>query len=155
MAFEYPLTGFHFVATFELFPQNPVDVRFQEVSGISVTMNTETYTEGGENRFVHKLPTRSSYSDITLKRGLFTQSVLYEWCRRAMEDYEFQPVNILIAMLNESHVPVFAWHVIHAIPTKWEISSLSAEKSEVVIESLVLSYSYFKTVVGGLNVPSF
>ena len=45
---SYPSTGFHFLVVFELFPQTPVDVRFQEVSGLSVTMNTETITEGGE-----------------------------------------------------------------------------------------------------------
>ena len=45
--FEYPLTGFHFLVTFELFPQVPNDLRFQEVTGLTVDVNLETYNEGG------------------------------------------------------------------------------------------------------------
>lgn len=143
---SYPSTGFHFLVVFELFPQTPVDVRFQEVSGLSVTMNTETVTEGGENRFVHKLPTRTQYSDLTLKRGLFAVSGLTEWCRETLENYQIKPVNLLVSLLNESHIPLQSWYVVHAIPTKWEISSFNAEQSQVVVESLTLSYHYFKMI---------
>jgi phage tail-like protein len=141
--FEYPLPGFHFLVVFQLFPQTPIDVMFQEVSGLSVTMNTESVTEGGQNRYVHKLPTRPNYSDITLKRGLFMSSLLVEWVRKGIEDYDFEPVNVLITLLNDMHIPVFGWHVINAIPVKWEVSSLNAESSQLVIESMTLSYRYF------------
>ena len=143
MPFEYPLTGFHFLVAFELFPQSPVDVRFQEVSGLSVTMNTESLNEGGENRFSHKLPVRSSYSDITLKRGLFEYSELYRWVVNAVENFEFKPLNLTISLLNEVHAPVYIWRVFNAIPTKWELSSFNANNSEVVVETLVLSCAYF------------
>lgn len=144
--FEYPLVGFHFLVVFEIFPQTPVDVKFQDVSGLSATMNTESFTEGGENRFVHKLPTRATYSDITLKRGLFNTSLLTEWCRQAIENYDFKPTNVLISLQDENHIPVFGWYVINAIPTRWEVSGVNAERSEVSVETLVLSYNYFKII---------
>jgi phage tail-like protein len=143
LPFEYPFAGFHFLVTFELFPQSPVDMRFQEVSGISMSMGTETVNEGGENRFVHKLPTRSSFNDITLKRGLFEHSELHRWCRDAIENYQFRPLNLVISLLNQLHIPVYTWRVHNAIPVKWELSPFSAEKSEVVVETMVLSYNYF------------
>ena len=142
----YPLASFHFLVVFELFPQTPVDVRFQDVSGLSVTMGTESFTEGGENRFVHKLPTRTQYSDLTLKRGLFAVSGLTEWCRESIENYQIKPLNLLVSLLNENHIPLQSWYVVHAIPTKWEVSSLNAEQSQVAIESLTLSYHYFKLI---------
>ena len=138
-----PITGFHFLVTFELFPQTPFDVRFQDVSGLSMSMATETISEGGENRFQHKLPTRASFSDITLKRGLFVHTELYKWCKKAIEDFEFQPLNLVISLLDENHIPVHVWRVFNAIHTKWELSSFNAEKNEVVIETMVITYNYF------------
>ena len=146
MPFEYPLTGFHFVVTFELFPQSPVDVRFQEVAGLSVSMGTESINEGGENRFSHKLPTRANFSDITLKRGLFEYSELYRWVKNAMKNFEFRPLNLTISLLNEVHAPVYMWRVYNSIPTKWELSSFNANNSEVVVETLVLSCAYFSPI---------
>lgn len=140
---ERPLTGFHFLVSFELFPQTPFDVRFKEVNGLSMSLNTESVTEGGENRFVHKLPVRSAYSDITLKRGLFVYTELYRWCKNAIEDFDFKPLNLIINLLNEEHVPLYSWRVFNAIPTKWELSAFNAEANEVVVESIVLSYNYF------------
>lgn len=144
--FEYPLTGFHFLVVFEIFPQTPVDVCFQEVSGLAVTMNTESVKEGGENRFEHKLPTRASYTDIVLKRGLFNTALLTEWCRQAIENYDFKPTNVLISLQDENHIPVFGWYVMNAIPVKWEVSGLNAEKGQIAVESLTLSYNYFKII---------
>lgn len=144
--FEYPMVGYHFLVLFEIFPQTPVDVRFREVSGLSVSMLTESVKEGGENRFEHKLPTRSSYSDVTLKRGLFNTALLTEWCRQAIENYDFKPVNVLITLQDENHVPVFGWYLINAFPVKWEVTGLNAEQSQIAVETLVLSYNYFKII---------
>jgi phage tail-like protein len=144
--FEYPLSGFHFLVVFELFPQTPVDVRFQEVSGLSVSMNTESVTEGGQNRYVHKLPTRTSYTDLVLKRGLFTSSLLQEWIRKATEEFDIKPVNLLVSLLDDDHLPVFNWHVCGAYPLKWDFGNLNAEQGQVAIESITLTYNYFDII---------
>lgn len=155
MNLTYPQAGFHFLVTFELFPQVPQDVSFQEVSGLSVEMGMESYSEGGENRFVHQLPTRTRYSDITLKRGLFLLSGVQEWCRQAFENYNFKPVNVMISLLNEDHLPLTSWYVINAIPKRLELSAFNAERSEIVIETLVLSYQYYKSYSVGALVGEF
>jgi phage tail-like protein len=142
----YPPVGFHFLVAFELFPQTPQDGRFQEVSGLNVEMTMESIKEGGEQRFEHQLPVRTKYSDLVLKRGLFIGSGVYKWCENAFEKFEFQPVNIIISLLNEVHAPIMTWHVIHALPKKWDISSFNAEQNTVAIETLTLSYRYFKTI---------
>ena len=144
--YDYPAVGFHFAVTFELFPQSPVDMMFQEVNGLSVTVGTETIAEGGENRFVHKLPTRTEYTEIELKRGMFIGSGLVNWCIQAIENFEFKPTNLTITLLNELHVPVAGWYVVNAYPIQWNITSLDANKNEVVIESIKLSYNFFKTL---------
>lgn len=144
---QYPLTGFHFKASFLGLPgEAPVDVRFRSISGLAMTMNTETLSEGGENRFQHKLPTRAIYEDITLRRGFFVNTGLFKWCKNAIEHFEFAPLTVLISLLNEAHEPTFSWRVFNAIPTKWELTEFNAESNEIVIESIVLTYSYFTSV---------
>ena len=103
----------------------------------------ESFTEGGQNRFTWQLPKRARYSDITLKRGKFTGSAIVRWCKDAMENFSFSPVNLTISLLNERHEPVQSWYVVNAIPKKWSISSFNAEENSVAIESITLSSQYF------------
>ncbi|HTA26592.1 MAG TPA: phage tail protein [Bacteroidia bacterium] len=144
--FDYPYTGFHFLVLFELFPQLPNDFRFQEVSGLSVNVDLETYKEGGENRFVHRLPGRTQYSDLVLKRGFTLVSGVTAWCIDAVENYNYNPCNLIVSLLDSNHLPVSSWYVVNAIPIKYDISSFNAEQSQIVIESLTLRYEYYKTL---------
>jgi phage tail-like protein len=156
--FEYPLTGFHFNVVFEIFPQLPVDAQFQEVTGLSATVDVDsnTYYEGGENRFVHRLPGRTSYTDLVLKRGMTLASGLTSWCADAIENFNYQPTNLIVSLLNEQHLPVSSWYVINAIPIKYDITGLHAEQSQVLIESITLRYEYYKTLSlsGAVNVAT-
>ena len=142
---SYPPVGFHFLVTFELSSQRD-DTRFQEVTGLDVEMEMESYTEGGENRFTWKLPKRASYSDITLKRGMFINSPVIRWCRDAFENFLFAPVNLHISLLNEQHAPIMTWYVVHAIPKRWSVSGLNAQDSSIMVESITLSYQYFNII---------
>ncbi len=146
LVFQRPPSGFHFAVVFELFPQTQNDFRFQEVSGLNITVETEDFKEGGENRFTHKLPKRTSYSPLELKRGLFTGSMITKWCKDAIENFDFQPVNISIALLNDLHIPVAAWYVVNAYPVEWSTSGFNANSSDLVVESIKLNYSYFNTI---------
>lgn len=144
MDLSYPQVGFHFLVTFELFPQLPNDFRFQEVSGLTATMEMELLKEGGENRFVHQLPVRTSYNELVLKRGVFLGSFVHQFFKNAIENFEFKPTNIMVSLLNDDHLPLFNWYVINAIPKRLEVSAFNAERSELVIETMALNYQYFK-----------
>jgi len=139
---EYPPVGFHFVVKFEGFAEEN-DTRFQEVSGLSVTVNTTDYKEGGENRFVHKLPQETSYNNVVLKRGIIKNSSITQWCKKAIENFHFEPQNVLVTLLNENHQELCSWNVVHAYPVQWSFTGLNAERGELLIESLELNYHYF------------
>ena len=143
---RYPPVGFHFVVAFELFPQSPLEFGFQEVSGLNVSIDTETFREGGENRFVHQLPLRSSYEDLVLKRGLLDVSGIILWCLDAINNFVFKPINILVSLQNEQHIPVYSWYVINAFPKKWSVSSFNAQENSIVVESITLGYQYFQPI---------
>lgn len=143
-AFDNPQVGFHFLVLFEIFPQFPYDIQFQEVSGLSVDIEMETKAEGGEHRFSHNLPVRSKYGDVTLKRGKMLGSGILHWCHKAIDEFKFEPSNVMISLLNADHVPLYNWYLINAIPKRVEVSGFNAMNSEIVIETLVLSYQYYK-----------
>ncbi len=144
---EYPATSFHFLVTFtELGFIDPVDVQFQSVSGLEVSFDTETYREGGENRFTYTLPVRTKYPNLILKRGLFKNSELVKWCLDSFKNLEIRPANLVVTLLNEHHLPLMSWNIVQAIPLKWAVSELNAERSELAIETLELSYQYFTII---------
>jgi phage tail-like protein len=143
MANYYPPTGFHFKVEVLGLPPKDNDARFTEVSGLSVEMGTEEIAEGGENRFLQKFPTRTKYPELTLKRGLLANSEIVTWVRKCIEDYQIEPKNIDVKLLNEEHQPLLTWHVVNAYPTKWAVSDLNATNNAVVIESLQFFYQYF------------
>ncbi len=144
MDFDYPAPGFHFLVVFELLQQFPNDVRFQEVSGLSVSTEFEAWPEGGENRFAHQLPKNLQFSELVLKRGKFMGSGVLQWARQAMEGFQFKPTNLMISLLDDTHLPLYNWYVVNAVPKRLEISGINAMNNEILVETLALNYQYFK-----------
>lgn len=146
MANYYPPVGFHFAVAFELPGLAALDSRFREISGLNVTVETEDFAEGGENRFVHTLPVRTKYTELELKRGLVVGSGLFRWVKDAIEKLEFRPTNLVVSLLDEQHQPRASWRVVNAYPVEWAVDSFNAEESKIVIETLKLKYQYYKTI---------
>lgn len=141
---NYAPVAFHFKVEFFLNGLIQQDSNFQEVSGLSVTVETEDYIEGGENRFTHSLPTKSSFADLELKRGMLKNSGIIKWIKDALLKFEYQPADLLVTLLNEKHEPLTVWKIIHAFPIEWTISPFNAMESSLVIESIKLKYQYFE-----------
>lgn len=136
----YPPLGFHFKVEIAHIKG---EFQFQSVSGLTVDMDTEEIAEGGENRFKHKLPVRTKYPNLVLKRGLLADSELIKWCRDAVENFDIRPADLTISLLNEEHEPLVTWNVVHAWPVKWNMTDFNAEESKIAIETIELTYHYF------------
>ena len=152
----YPPINFQFSVRF-LRPSNPQDERkknaglseeyvtFQSISGLNVQMQTESLKEGAENRFEHILPVRSKYSDLVLKRGLvFKSPNVLVWLKKAFEEFKFEPWDLQITMLDIENKPLVKWDVTNAWPKAWKFSEFNAMEGKVFIETLELSYNYFR-----------
>lgn len=143
MAF-YPPIGFFFKVKIDGIPE----VEFQEVSGLSMTLETLPVKEGGQNRFTHQLPVRTTSDKLVLKRGLMVNSQLANWCKAALEDFSFSPKDIEISLLDftaQDNI-LITWQVVRAFPTKWTVSNFNASNNEVAIETLELQYQHFTKV---------
>ena len=143
----YPPVGFHFKVEF-INIGNDNDVRFQSVGGLSMELEVENIKEGGQNLFEHKIPGKSKFSDLTLKRGLLLDSELIKWIKKALYDREFKPANLNISLLNSSHEPILVWQVFNAWPRKWSVSDLNASENSIMVETIEIAYNYFNTKKG-------
>ncbi|MFN8393226.1 MAG: phage tail protein [Bacteroidia bacterium] len=141
----YPPVGFHFEVVFDGVDGSNelIDARFQEVSGFGVELTTEEIDEGGENRFIHRVPKKTKYSNLVLKRGLMTDSGLVTWITDAIENYIFKPALVTVNLLDEEHNTLVSWDFARAYPVKWSTSDLKAQDNSIVVETLELSYQFF------------
>lgn len=155
----YPPPAFHFTVAVlgsatALSLLTSVDASFQEISGIQAEFQTEEVVEGGENRFVHRLPKQGRYSNLVMKRGaVYTDSFLSEWFGQTVGSGMSLPIlpqNLLVTLLNESGVPLIAWAFVNAYPVKWDMAPMNSEDNKILIETLELSYNYFERLnLGG------
>ncbi len=120
---------------------NPLDIRFQKVSGLSAEVSLDPHEEGGENLYTHRLPTRVGYSNLVLERGMVVGSPLNIEFNLAISQFEFLPSNVIVTLFGESGVPVSAWLFIRAFPVKWSTADLDATNESVVIDTMELAYA--------------
>ena len=141
---EYPPSAFYFKV---VIGANLLgDTAFQEVSGIGSEIETEDVVEGGENRYVHRLPTKVKHPNLVLKRGIAkSTSPLVIWCRGVLEaDFTapIVPKPILVFLLNENGTPMRSWSFANAYPVHWEVDSFNSTKNDIAIETIEFSYTY-------------
>lgn len=122
------------------------DVRFQEATGLTAEITTEELREGGVNDYVHRLPTGAKYGNLVLKRGFVKSSGLVDWCRDAIENFEFTPKDVTVTLLDADHEPLVAWSFLGAYPVKWALSDFKAQDNALAIESLELAYRRFRKI---------
>src|SRR6185437_2164316 len=140
----YQTVNFHFKVDFNFDAQDKTDIRFQSVTGLDSTLDTEQIKEGGENRFEHVLPVRRKYGPLTLKRGLLkqTDSKLTQWLKQAFDDEVVVPrPAVTISLLDEQHNALMHWTINNVWPRSWKIGELNAEQGAVLIETLELNYN--------------
>lgn len=120
---------------------NPIDIRFQRVSGLSATIETTTVHEGGQNLYGHRLPRRVGYQNLVLERGFMIGSPLNLEFNAAMTAFKFATCNVMVTLLSASAAPLAAWLFLKAFPVRWATADLSARDDQVLIDTLELCYA--------------
>ena len=143
-----PPVGFYFQVSFFIggIVPNPLDIRFQKVSGITATVETEPITEGGENLFTHRLPKGVKYDNLVLERGMVIGSPLNIEFNTVMTLFKFAPSNVLVSLLDKQSLPISNWLFLKAYPVKWSVSDLDANSNAVVIDTMELAYTRFQSL---------
>ena len=124
------------------------DGAFQEVSGLEAEIELETVVEGGENRFVHRLPKAVKHPNLVLKRGIASDaSQLVTWCRDVFEKdlaVAIAPRDVVVSLRDAEGDPLRSWSIGRAFPVKWSVGGFGAMKNEVAIETMEFAYTTLK-----------
>ncbi|MEO8539211.1 MAG: phage tail protein [bacterium] len=121
------------------------EAQFTECSGFEVKVEVTEVKEGGVNDYVHKLPGRQSYSNVTLKRGMVNSIELWEWLHRVAtkKAKKDEKKNISVVLYDAKGVEQLRWNLIAAYPVKWSSPSMQTSTSSIMVESLELAYQEF------------
>ena len=112
---------------------------FSECSGLETSQKIEEYNEGGRNGAVLKFPTRVSWTNISLKRGVTANTTLWDW------HYSFvlgrgSRRDGIIVLQNDLHQPLSTWHFKRGLPVKWSGPAMHASQNNVAVETLEIAH---------------
>ncbi|MGA2043979.1 MAG: phage tail protein [Roseiarcus sp.] len=142
----YPLVSFYF--SVNVAGTGSPDAGFLEASGFNAEREVEEVVEGGENRFVHRLPTKMKYGNLVLKRGFVGRSTaLFEWCKATIESDLGKPIrprDIKVSLLDVKDNPMVSWDFVRAWPVKMDVSNFNAKESEIAVETLEFAFAYLQ-----------
>ena len=123
---------------------NPLDFRFNKVSGLSSTVQTDVIAEGGFNNEVMHIPSRVSHDNLVLKRGFVNSgsSLTSKEFSLAMNQFISIPGEVLVTLNDPNGEPLEAWLFRNAIPVKWENSDLDSDENGIFMERMEFAYSH-------------
>lgn len=124
---------------FEIKVDEAVLATFSECTGLSLEVTTEDYHEGGENRFVHKLPTVPQPPNLVLKRGMTEGTDLWDWFAAFPELGTVEPKDgevLLQNLADGRRETVRAWSFTGGYPVKWTGPDLNAQSPGVAFETI-------------------
>jgi phage tail-like protein len=132
------------------------EAAFSECSGLDISTEVFEYKEGGMNEYVHKLPGRTKYSNITLKRGFATSNELFKWYKEmetCLLGHEvFKPREVTIKLYSSVvQGKVMRWKLYDAFPVKWVGPTFNSAEAAIAVESLEFAHHGIETDLSGLK----
>jgi phage tail-like protein len=120
---------------------NPLDIRFQEVSGLHASIKTRDDPTAAASLNQKKIPSGINYEALELKRGMVLGSPLRLQIQTAFNDFAFTRSDVLLTIYSEIGLPTTAFMFSEALPISWQIRNLDAKSEEFLIETLRLTYT--------------
>jgi phage tail-like protein len=119
---------------------------FQECTGLQIQTEVFEYKEGGLNSYSHRLPGRTTYTNVTLKWGSTDSPDLLDWYNSliAAEKKADEKRHVSIIQYDEKPSEMRRWNLKFAYPVKWVGPSFNAATSALSIETLELAFSEFE-----------
>jgi len=121
---------------------------FSECSGLDTTLEVEDYREGGNNGLVRKCPTRVSWGNLRLRRGIARNDELWLWHFDFVEGRGKRRDGV-ITLLDERQHPVKTWRFKRGLPVKYVGPSLNAGQSQVAVEEIEIGHEGIKLMQTG------
>ena len=117
---------------------------FSEVEGLEIEVETEEYEEGGVNHFTHTLPTRVSYPNLVLRRGVTDSEAFWSWMTESVHGPAERKTGRII-LLDSTGREVKGWEFLEAYPVRWGGPEFAADQGNVAIETLEIAHNGLRT----------
>lgn len=113
---------------------------FSEVSGLEMALEDEKLHVGGQNNTELRFPTRMTWPNIKLQRGVsrITQSG-WDWLYD-MGQGKVKRMDGIIMLMDRLHIPHNIWTFKRAFPVHFTGPTMKGSGNEVAIETLELAH---------------
>jgi phage tail-like protein len=139
---EDPLTAFRFVVECDSIALG----YFTECSGLKAEVEVFEYQEGGLNDYVHKLPGRRKWTNVTLQRGITSSLDMWDWYQDVVAGNTDHRQNMSIILYAADGERIMQWDLEGAYPVNWEGPSMKSDGSTVVVEKLEIAHIGFRVL---------
>jgi phage tail-like protein len=140
-----PLRNFKFTVDIAGFPGSALG--FSKVSGLSSEVEVIEYREGGDTTTNRKFPGQVSFGNVTLERGVTTDSDLVDWLNSIFDPSlgpdqagDIERFDVTITVKSKQGTIQRQFKLLEAFPASREITDLDAGSNEILIESLELAH---------------
>jgi phage tail-like protein len=143
MAAQYAQIDPYLAAKFWVEIDGIVHGFFTECTGLGAQTEVEEYAEGGLNDFMHKLPGRTKYTNVTLKRGWVDSDDLWLWYQKTISgQLETRRVSIILFnnKVQSPADPKSRWDLIQAYPVRWQGPDFRLPGTTTAVETLEIAY---------------
>lgn len=149
---QTPLGGDLPLANRFLFEVDGVEIGiFQEVFGLQVTVQVDEIAEGGQNGFVHKLPSRMSWPNLVFRRGLTQSDALFDWMSKSSGEGFAGNQNKLsrstgaVTALDAVGGRLRSWEFRDVFAVRWKGPDFAAGQNQALEEELEVAHHGFRS----------
>jgi phage tail-like protein len=119
---------------------------FTSCKGLSFAVAVEPVEEGGNNGFVHMLPGRITYSNVTFTRAINRDSAKLARWFASMNGQISRTTASITALSADGDQAIATWTLQGVIPVRWTGPDLDAERGGVATESFEIAHHGFLEV---------
>ena len=137
-----PFTAFNFKVRLELEGEEGLicDGAFSEVTGLEATLEKETIREGGNNARQIHLAGATSYSELTLKRGMTRGLGLWTWFRKVHSQRDVRAFGEIVMMSPDRETELVRFKLTGCLPVKIKAPALNAADGLIAIEEAQVAF---------------
>ena len=129
--------------TFKIEIDGQVIAQFKEVSNLSSKREVIEHRENNllGKEVIKKLPGKKTWDDITLKRGVTDNMVVWNWHKLVMEGkIDEARKNGSIVLYDYAGGEMNRWNITNCWPSAVSISGMTAGSSDVLVEEMTLAH---------------
>lgn len=120
---------------------------FTGCEGLGCEVQIEQREEGGNNAFVHQLPSRLKYTNIKLTRPVNKDTREVAKWFASMINGVTRTTACIVALTGDG-TAVMDWELQGVVPVRWQGPSLNVDSPKVAIETLELAHHGFLANAG-------